>query len=64
MEPASAGVESEPSNDHFTLRRDLEEHAISRFDELVATQQIIYEASAAETVEDKGFQVSLLHRLL
>lgn len=42
------------------LPADLEGLCVARFDELVATGQLIYEDSTAETVEDQGFKVSLL----
>ena len=44
-----------------TLPDDLEELCVARFDELVANEQLIYEDSTAETVDDQGFKVSLLH---
>ncbi|KAJ9604327.1 hypothetical protein H2200_011161 [Cladophialophora chaetospira] len=39
-----------------TLPADLEGLCIARFDELVATGQLIYEDSTAENVEDQGFR--------
>ena len=48
------------SKQSLCLPSDLEALSITRFDDLVAKGQLIYESSGAETVEDEGFKVSCL----
>jgi hypothetical protein len=48
------------SMDALPLPADLESLCLSRFDQLVARGQLIYEPSTGETVEDQGFKVSTL----
>ncbi len=41
------------------LPPDLEALSVSRFDELVAKGELIYEESTSETIEDHGFKVGV-----
>jgi hypothetical protein len=53
------GSQDMRSIEPLALPADLEALALTRFDELVGKEQLIYEDSTAETVEDQGFKVRL-----
>jgi hypothetical protein len=45
------------ASSEITLTNDLENTVLERFDKLVASGDIFYEASEPEIIQHKGFQV-------
>ena len=52
------GQENISSIERLVLPADLEALSVTRFDDLVAREELIYEPSTAETITDQGFAVS------
>jgi hypothetical protein len=49
--------------DSIDLPPDLEDHALERFDNLKANEELFYQPSEPEQIKHNGFQVSGPHRL-
>jgi hypothetical protein len=60
MELPANGVHDLRSIKPPVLPADLEALSLSRFDGLVAKEELIYDSSTAETITDQGFKVCLL----